>query len=61
MLGEAGQMDAATPSRTAYRFIRFTLDPARGGLVADGGADLPLRLLVEHLPKRGCVSAAEVS
>src|SRR3954452_21477356 len=36
-------MDAERPAPAAYRFDRFTLDLARGALLADDGAELPLR------------------
>ena len=36
-------MDAERPSRAADRFDRFTLDLARGALLAFDGAELPLR------------------
>jgi DNA-binding winged helix-turn-helix (wHTH) protein len=36
-------MDAKRPPPAAYRFDRFTLDLARGALLADGGAEVPLR------------------
>ena len=59
----------SAPIASAWRFGRFTLDPARGGLLADGGAELPLRpksfallrLLVEHagrLLERDAIMAA---
>src|SRR3954451_5839643 len=36
-------MDAERPTRAAYRFDRFTLDLARGALLAEDGSELPLR------------------
>ena len=62
-------MDAERPPRAAYRFDRFTLDLARGALLASDGAELPLRpksfallrLLVEnagHLLGRDAIMAA---
>src|SRR3954452_6966993 len=36
-------MDAERPARAIYRFDRFTLDLARGALLAEDGAELPLR------------------
>ena len=36
-------MDAKKPPCVAYRFDRFTLDLARGTLLASDGAELPLR------------------
>src|SRR3954453_7423058 len=36
-------MDAERPARATYRFDRFVLDLARGALLADDGAELPLR------------------
>src|SRR4051794_14735892 len=36
-------MDAERPIRAAYRFDRFTLDLARGALLAEDGSELPLR------------------
>src|SRR4051812_12624269 len=36
-------MHAEKPPRVAYRFDRFTLDLARGALLASDGAELPLR------------------
>jgi hypothetical protein len=39
----AGLMDATTPQAAAYRFDRFTLDLARGALLNEAGAELPLQ------------------
>ena len=36
-------MHTGKPPRVAYRFDRFTLDLARGALLAPDGAELPLR------------------
>src|SRR5689334_20789247 len=40
---DAVAMDAKKPPCEAYRFDRFTLDLARGMLLASDGAELPLR------------------
>ena len=40
---EVRAMDAERLPRAAYRFDRFTLDLARGTLLAPDGTELPLR------------------
>ena len=43
MSEEAERWTPNEPPRAVYRFDRFTLDLARGALLASDGAELPLR------------------